>query len=62
MKAVEVMAIHTFYEVGMEKYPQECPLGTDWPLAILCDGNGDAGPGTIDVLEGSCYLGRLLLG
>ena len=48
MKAMEAMAVRTFYEVGMEKYPQECPLGTDWPLAVPCEG-GDAGPGTIDI-------------
>ena len=49
MKAMEAMAVRTFYEVGMEKYPQECPLGTDWPLAVPCEGGGDAGPGTIDI-------------
>ena len=48
MKAMEAMAVPTFYEVGIEKYPQECPLGTDWPLAVPCEG-GDAGPGTIDI-------------
>ena len=48
MKAMEAMAVPTFYEVGMEKYPRECPLGTDWPLAVPCEG-GDAGSGTIDI-------------
>ena len=49
MKAMEAMAVRTFYEVGMDKYPQECPLGTEWPLAVSCEGGGDAGPGTIDI-------------
>ena len=49
MKAMEAMAVRTFYEVGMDKYPQECPLGKDWPLAVPCEGGGDAGPGTIDI-------------
>ena len=29
-------------------YPEECPLGTEWPLAVPCEG-GDAGNGTIDI-------------
>ena len=50
MKALEAMAIRTFYEVGMEKYPEECPLGMNsWPLAVPCEGGGDGGPGTIDI-------------
>ena len=49
MKAMDAMAVCTFYEVGREKYPRECPLGTDWPLAVPCEGGGDAGPGTIDI-------------
>ena len=49
VKAVEAMAVRTFYEVGMEKYPRKCPLGTDWPLAVPCEGGGDARPGTIDI-------------
>ena len=47
MKAMEAMAVRTFYKVGMEKYRQDCPLGTDWPLAVPCEVGGDAGPGTI---------------
>ena len=48
MKATEVVMVPSFYEVGNQKYPEECPLGVDWPLAIPCVG-GDAGPGTIDI-------------
>ena len=48
MKAMEAMAVRMFYEMGKEKYPQECPLGIDWPLAVPCEG-GDAGPGAIDI-------------
>ena len=47
-KAFKTTAVRTFYEVGVQKYPKECPLGSDWPLAVPCDG-GDAGPGTIDI-------------
>ena len=50
MKALEAMAICTFYEVGMEKYPGKCPLSmNNWPLAVPCEGGGDGGPGTIDI-------------
>ena len=48
MKATEAMAVPSFHEVGNKKYPQECPLGDDWPSAVPCIG-GDRGPGTIDV-------------
>ena len=47
-KAFKATAVPTFYEVGVQKYPNECPLGSDWPLGVPCDG-GDAGPGTIDI-------------
>ena len=48
MKAMEAMAVSTFYEMGTRKYPEECPLGSKWPLAVPCIG-GDAGPGIIDI-------------
>ena len=47
-KITETIVTPSFYEVGMQKYPGECPLGGDWPLAVPCEG-GDNGPGTIDV-------------
>ena len=40
--------VPSFYEMGVQKYPEECPLGTEWPLAMPCEG-GDAGPGSIDI-------------
>ena len=48
MKAAEAMMVPTFYEKGIQMYPKECPLNTDWPLAVPCV-DGDAGPGTIDI-------------
>ena len=48
MKAMETMMVPSFYEVGVQKYPEECPLGTEWPLAVPSEG-GDAGPGSIDI-------------
>ena len=48
MKAMEAIAVSTFYEMGTRRYPGECPLGSKWPLAVPCIG-GDAGPGTIDI-------------
>ena len=48
MKAMEAMVVPTFYEMGIQNYPKECPLGTDWPIAVPCE-DGDAGPGTIDI-------------
>ena len=58
MKVMEAMAVHTFYKVGMEKYPQDCPLGTDWPLAVPCEGGGDAGLGTIDINFGRLFSAK----
>jgi histidine decarboxylase len=48
MKATEALAIPSFYEIGSQKYPSECPLGSDWPLAVPCEG-GDGGSGAIDI-------------
>lgn len=47
MKAIEVVMVPSFHEMGVQKYPEECPLGTDWPLAVPCEG-GDAGPGNMN--------------
>ena len=47
-KALEAMAVSSFYEMGVKMYPEGCPLGTEWPLAVPCKG-GDAGKGTIDI-------------
>jgi histidine decarboxylase len=48
MKGLEIMIIPSFHEIGVNRYPKECPLGYDWPLAVPCEG-GDAGPGSIDI-------------
>ena len=47
-KATQALMVSTFYEMGTQKYPGECPLGGEWPQGVPCEG-GDAGPGTIDI-------------
>ena len=47
-KAVEMLELKTFYDVGTDKYPNDCPLGTEWPCEVPSF-NGMSGPGTIDV-------------
>ena len=47
-KALRLLKIPTFSELGTQKYPGENPLGGPWPVAVPCTG-GDAGPGTIDI-------------
>ena len=48
MKAMEAIAISTFYEIGAQKYPGDCTLGGEWPLAVPCIG-GDTGPGIVNI-------------
>ena len=48
MKATEALVIPSFYEIGSQKYPSECPLGSDWPLAVPCEG-GDGGSGIVNI-------------
>lgn len=47
-KAVRVLAIPTFYELGTAEYPTECPLGGEWPTEVPSV-NGSQGIGVIDV-------------
>lgn len=56
IKAMRVMAIQNFYEIGTEKYPQENPLapGQPWPKEVPSQGGND-GPGSIDI-ESLCKL------
>jgi histidine decarboxylase len=56
IKAMRVMAIQTFYEIGTEKYPNENPLapGQPWPKEVPSQGGND-GPGSIDI-ESLCKL------
>ena len=47
-KCCQVCNVSTFYDVGIELYPDENPLGGIWPYDVPCE-NGDAGPGSIDI-------------
>ena len=42
------LQIKTFYELRSELYPNDCPLGGEWPNKIPSEG-GDTGPGSIDI-------------
>jgi histidine decarboxylase len=56
-KAVRVLGIDTFADIGNERYPHQCPLpglGGEWPTEVPSV-NGDGGPGSIDV-EALCTL------
>ncbi|WP_437570932.1 pyridoxal-dependent decarboxylase [Sorangium sp. So ce542] len=54
IKAMRVLAVHTFYEIGTEHFPGQCPLQVhglskgEWPQEVPSKG-GNAGPGCIDV-------------
>lgn len=50
IKAMRVLAIPTFYELGTRLYPNENPLGGPWPEEVPSV-DGGAGPGTIDVAK-----------
>ena len=47
-KCCQVCNVSTFYDVGIDLYPDENPLGGIWPYDVSCE-NGDAGPGSIDI-------------
>ena len=47
-KAVEMLELKTFYEVGIEQYPKDCPLSTEWPCEVPSR-DGVSGPGSIDI-------------
>ena len=47
-KALQVLNFPSFYEVGVEKYPNENPLGGNWPKQVPSK-DGDAGPGSVDI-------------
>ncbi|MFI1258921.1 histidine decarboxylase [Streptomyces netropsis] len=58
IKAMRVLDIPTFYDLGGSLYPGECPIdvaGTGmqtyngWPLGGVPTTGGDEGPGTVDV-------------
>jgi|SRR5579884_3600755 len=50
IKAIRVLGMRTFYEVGTSQYPGQCPLKGDksWPTEVPST-DGDGGPGTIDL-------------
>ncbi|ACA85122.1 pyridoxal-dependent decarboxylase [Shewanella woodyi] len=55
-KAIHAMSIPSFYEIGSEFYPYECPLGGDWPEQVpseqpsIEEANlGKIGSGAIDI-------------
>ena len=48
IQSLLLLVVSTFYKMGTQRYPGECPLGSKRPLAVPCVG-GDAGPGTIDI-------------
>ena len=47
-KALEMLELKTFYDVGSDQYPKDCPLGAEWPCEVPSS-NGVSGPGSIDV-------------
>lgn len=46
-KGFQVCDVPTFYDLGTQLYPDENPLGGEWPHDVPCE-DGDAGPGSID--------------
>jgi histidine decarboxylase len=51
IKIMRILGIQTFYEVGKNVYPGQCPLKGSrghWPLEVPSEG-GALGPGSIDV-------------
>ena len=50
IKAITVCEIPTFYEIGTNLYPNECPLGGDWPTEVPAfKGDMWDSPGSVDV-------------
>ena len=54
VKAMTVLEIKTFFEVGNELYPNQCPLGGEWPREVPSV-DGAPGPGHIDI-DALCKL------
>ncbi len=55
-KAIHAMSISSFYEIGSELYPYECPLGGPWPKQVPSERPSDEdanlgllGSGCIDI-------------
>ena len=50
VKSMAVLDIKTFYEVGTNLYPNDSPLGGDWPTEVpSLRGDEWDGPGSVDV-------------
>lgn len=50
VKTTKVLEIKTFYEVGTELYPDQCPLGGDWPTDVPSEGSNDwEASGSVDI-------------
>ena len=50
VKAMRILGITTFYEIGTNEYPGQCPLTADgsWPHEVPSTSGGE-GPGSIDL-------------
>jgi len=48
IKIMRILGIQTFYELGSNLFPGQCPLGDPWPEEVPSKG-GAAGPGCVDV-------------
>jgi histidine decarboxylase len=49
VKIVRALAIPTFFEIGENEYPGQCPInGGRWPREVPSS-NGNAGSGTVDI-------------
>ncbi len=50
IKALRMLEIQTFYEIGTNDYPGQCPISADgtWPKEVPSQ-DGGSGPGSIDV-------------
>ena len=50
VKTMTVLEIKTFYEVGTECYPDQCPLGGEWPTEVPSEGGDDwNASGSVDI-------------
>ncbi|CAF1491491.1 unnamed protein product [Adineta ricciae] len=49
-KALRMLEIRTFFEIGEMEYKGQCPITSDghWPKKVPCE-NGNGGPGSVDV-------------
>lgn len=65
IKAMRALDLATFYDMGADLYPGQCPLDTGpwsthptvegWPVGVPSTG-GEAGPGTVDIDALACLV------